>query len=72
MRKHLLDTFDDIYIYNLHGNKSRKEKSPDGTVDENVFDIRQGVSISIFIKTSSSKIGAVYYHNSFGKEQKVR
>lgn len=51
MRRSLMKSFDEIYILDLHGNKSKKEKSPDGSADENVFDIRQGVAISLFIKT---------------------
>lgn len=50
MRKSLMDTFDDIYLLDLHGNSKRKEKCPDGSKDENVFDIQQGVSIGIFVK----------------------
>jgi len=50
MRKHLLETFDDIYVLDLHGNTKKKETSPDGSKDENVFDIMQGVSVNIFIK----------------------
>lgn len=60
MRWNLLQTFDKIYVLNLHGNINRGEKCPDGSKDENVFDIEQGVSINIFIKnqknTSKSKI----------------
>jgi predicted helicase len=50
MRQSLMDGFDDIYILNLHGNSKKKEKSPDGSEDKNVFDIQQGVAIGIFIK----------------------
>ena len=50
MRKHLLETFDKVYILDLHGNSKKKESSPDGSKDENVFDIMQGVSINIFVK----------------------
>jgi type I restriction-modification system DNA methylase subunit len=50
MRKHLLSTFDKVYILDLHGNAKKKETAPDGGKDENVFDIMQGVSINIFIK----------------------
>src|SRR5665648_1026663 len=46
MRKHLLETFDEIYILDLHGNSKKKEKAPDGGKDENVFNIQQGVSIN--------------------------
>ena len=53
MRKHLLECFDTIYILDLHGNAKKKDISPDGTADQNVFDIMQGVSINIFIKTGN-------------------
>ncbi len=55
MRLELLKTFDKIYILDLHGNSKRKEKTPDGSRDENVFDILPGVSISLFIKRKSDK-----------------
>ena len=50
MRRSLMDTFDEIYIYNLHGNSRKGEIAPDGGKDENVFNIQQGVSINIFVK----------------------
>jgi len=50
LRKTLIDSFAEIYILNLHGNLKKKECSPDGSKDENVFDIQQGVSIGFFIK----------------------
>jgi predicted helicase len=52
MRKSLIDCFDEIYILNLHGNSRIGETCPDGSKDENVFDIQQGVAIGIFVKTS--------------------
>jgi len=55
MRKHLMETFDEIYILDLHGNSKKKEVSPDGSKDENVFDIQQGVSINLFIKNNTKK-----------------
>ncbi len=55
MRKNLLESFDKIYILDLHGNSKKKEACPDGSVDQNVFDIMQGVSINIFIKTGTKK-----------------
>jgi predicted helicase len=68
MRKHLLDTFDHIYILDLHGNSNKKEKAPDGSKDENVFDIQQGVSINIFIR-SNRKNKIIKYFDVFGKRQ---
>lgn len=50
MREHLMKTFDKIYILDLHGNAKKKETTPGGGKDENVFDIMQGVSINIFVK----------------------
>ena len=68
VRKSLMESFDKIYIVNLHGNSRTHETAPDGTKDENVFDIRTGVSINIFIKTSKSKkLADVYYCDLYGK-----
>jgi hypothetical protein len=50
MRQSLMGSFNEIYILDLHGNTLKKEKCPDGSKDENVFDIRQGVTIALFIK----------------------
>jgi predicted helicase len=50
MRAHLLRTFQRLYIVNLHGNARRKERAPDGSPDENLFDIQQGVAILIAIR----------------------
>ncbi|HRO08537.1 MAG TPA: N-6 DNA methylase [Saprospiraceae bacterium] len=50
MRWNLMKTFDKIYTIDLHGNAKKKETAPDGSSDQNVFDIMQGVSINIFVK----------------------
>jgi len=55
MRESLLQTFDEIYILDLHGNSKKQEQNPDDTKDVNVFDITQGVAIGIFIKHSQQK-----------------
>lgn len=63
MRSELMRVFDEIYILDLHGNTRKKEVCPDGSKDENVFDIMQGVSINIFVKKSAkSKEPAVVRH----------
>ena len=54
MRASLLRTFDKIHIVNLHGSSLRKETAPDGSLDENVFDITVGVCLFIGVKTSGS------------------
>jgi predicted helicase len=50
MRQSLMNSFDEIYILDLHGNSLKKEKAPDGSKDENVFDIQQGVAVTFMIK----------------------
>ncbi len=50
MRQSLMQTFDEIRIMDLHGNSKKKERCPDGSKDENVFDIQQGVAICLMIK----------------------
>lgn len=72
MRKHLLESFDKVYILDLHGNAKKKETTPDGTPDQNVFDIMQGVSINIFVKTGKNKnesLKKVYHFDLFGKRE---
>ena len=69
MRWHLLNTYDKIYTIDLHGNAKKKETAPDGGRDENVFDIMQGVSINLLIKTGKKKKGElakVYHYDLFG------
>jgi predicted helicase len=71
MRKKLLESFNEIYILNLHGNSRIGEKCPDGSKDENVFDIQQGVSISLFIKNKKQKgMGKVFYQDVYGLREK--
>lgn len=72
MRESLLESFSNTYIINLHGNSKKKEISPDGSVDENVFDIMQGVSINIFVKTPQKKkgtLGKVYHTDLWGNRK---
>ena len=70
MRKDLLETFDKIYILDLHGNARKKEAAPDGGIDKNVFDIKAGVSINIFVKTTrSKKLAEVKHYDLYGKRE---
>lgn len=62
MRQHLMNTFTDIYILDLHGNSKKKEQTPDGGVDQNVFDIQQGVAIGIFVKEKGKTGPATVHH----------
>lgn len=69
MRKHLLETFDSIYVIDLHGNSKKKEKSPDGSKDENIFDIQQGVALHILVKNNKEKaneLASLYYYSLYG------
>jgi predicted helicase len=72
MRKSLLTTFDKIYILDLHGSSKKREKTPDGGKDENVFDIMQGVSINIFVKTrkkAKDGLAKVHHCDLYGKRR---
>ena len=72
MRWNLLKTFDKIYTIDLHGNSKKKETCPDGSKDENVFDIMQGVSINLFVKTGKKgkdELGKVYHKDLYGLRQ---
>ena len=72
MRWNLLKTYDKIYTLDLHGNSKKKEVCLDGSPDINVFDIQQGVSINIFVKTGEKKtneLGKVFHYDIFGKRE---
>ncbi len=62
MRQQLMDTFTDIYLLDLHGNSLRQERAPDGGADRNVFDIRQGVAIALFVKEPNKSAPARVHH----------
>jgi predicted helicase len=66
MRQSLLESFDRVYVLDLHGSSVREERAPDGGVDENVFDIMQGVAITIFVKTGRSE-SAIKQNDFFGR-----
>ena len=71
MRQSLMQTFDEIYVLDLHGNSLKKETAPDGSLDENVFDIRQGVAIAVCVKNNQAEEHKVFYRDLFGsREQK--
>ena len=72
MRWNLLQTYDKIYTIDLHGNSKRNETTPDGGIDQNVFDIMQGVSINILIKTGKKKnkeLGKFLHYDLYGKRE---
>jgi predicted helicase len=72
MRRSLMEAFDDIYILDLHGSAKKKETCPDGSKDENVFDIMTGVSINLFVKTgkkAAGQLASVHHHELFGRRE---
>jgi hypothetical protein len=62
MRQSLINSFDEIYVLDLHGNSLKKEKAPDGSKDENVFDIQQGVAIVLVMKSKQKKGTIKVFH----------
>ncbi|MFP6006192.1 type ISP restriction/modification enzyme [Helicobacter pylori] len=71
LRHSLLECYDELYILNLHGNARKKEKTPQGAKDENVFNIMQGVSINLFVKkaqaTKQKILQKIYYYDVYGE-----
>jgi type I restriction-modification system DNA methylase subunit len=66
MRQSLMKTFDEIYILDLHGNSLKRETTPEGGKDENVFDIRQGVAIALFVRNKEQKDSKIYHTDLYG------
>ncbi|GAA9164604.1 DNA methyltransferase [Helicobacter pylori] len=67
LRRSLLECYDELYILNLHGNARKKEKTPQGTKDENVFNIMQGVSINLFVKNPQVVRQKIHYYDVYGQ-----
>ncbi|AHN39907.1 type ISP restriction/modification enzyme [Helicobacter pylori] len=67
LRRSLLECYDELYILNLHGNARKKEKTPQGAKDENVFNIKQGVSINLFVKKAQTTKQKIHYYDVYGE-----
>ncbi|WP_000910965.1 type ISP restriction/modification enzyme [Helicobacter pylori] len=67
LRRSLLECYDELYILNLHGNARKKEKTPQGAKDENVFNIMQGVSINLFVKKAQATKPKICYYDVYGE-----
>ncbi len=67
LRRSLLECYDELYILNLHGNARKKEETPQGTKDENVFNIMQGVSINLFVKKVQTTKQKIFYYDVYGE-----
>ena len=73
MRFSLLATYTKLFVLDLHGNVLRGDKSPDGSPDRNVFDIKQtGVAISIFARGSRYGGGPVQHADVWGDRDLVK
>ncbi len=73
MRRALMQSFSEIYLLNLHGNAKKKEVCPDGSRDENVFDIQQGVAIGVFVRKPGDPSPArVYYDDLWGLRERKK
>ncbi|GAA8128374.1 DNA methyltransferase [Helicobacter pylori] len=68
LRRSLLECYDELYILNLHGNARKKEKTPQGADDENVFNIKQGVSINLFVKNPQITKQKIHYYDVYGEK----
>ena len=66
MRQSLMQTFHRLYVLDLHGNTKKKERTPEGGKDENVFDIEQGVAVSLLVKKKGLKRG-VHHADLWGR-----
>ncbi len=67
LRHSLLECYDELYILNLHGNARKKEKTPQGAKDDNVFNIKQGVSINFFVKKAQITKQKIHYYDVYGE-----
>ncbi len=67
LRRSLLECYDELYILNLHGNTRKKEETPQGAKDENVFNIMQGVSINLFVKKAQATKPKIFYYDVYGE-----
>ncbi|WRF48255.1 N-6 DNA methylase [Helicobacter pylori] len=67
LRCSLLECYDELYILNLHGNARKKEKTPQGADDDNVFNIKQGVSINLFVKKAQTTKQKIHYYDVYGE-----
>ena len=57
MRASLMESFDDLYVLDLHGSSKPKEIPPNGEKNQNVFDIQKGVAIALFVRRNTRAKG---------------
>ncbi len=69
MRESLISTFPIQHLLDLHGNSKKKERSPDGSKDENVFNIQQGVAVGLFVKPAQLLSNSSKHFHLWGKRE---
>jgi predicted helicase len=69
LRNHLLSRFSSLYVLDLHGNTNKKERSPNGSEDTNVFDIKQGVAIVLGCRFSAKSAPRVHHGDLWGTRE---
>ena len=67
MRHSLLEDFDDVYVVDLHGNANRRERTPEGFSDANVFQIRQGIAVSFWVRSGRGGKGRIRHADCWGR-----
>ena len=71
MRESLTNTFPQMFLLDLHGNAKKKERAPDGSKDENVFDIQQGVAISLLVKPTETRTSRCDHTDLWGSRERT-
>jgi len=69
MRRHLVTEYPVVSILNLHGDARKKEHAPDGQPDKNVFDIMQGVCITIAARTREKPNNRIHVADLWGSRE---
>lgn len=69
MRQSLMGSFNLLHVLNLHGSSKKKEKAPDGSEDENVFDIQQGVATTLAVASTKRQAAEVFTKDLWGKRE---
>jgi hypothetical protein len=70
MRESLKESFKYISIIDLHGSSKKLEVGPDGSKEENVFEIQQGVGISLLSKSTKISEPIVIHSEVWGSREK--
>jgi predicted helicase len=70
MRESLKSSFNDIGIVDLHGSSKKLEVGPDGLKEENVFEIQQGVGISLLSRSPWKLESTVRHSELWGSREK--